>query len=64
MIDERKFCDQTVKSNLITYDDIRKITVGLGDDYTIGCLLNYPYFKNYYKPTAINLSKHRNQIVI
>ena len=64
LIDERKFCDQLVKSNLIIYDHIKKIAIGQGDDYTVGCLLNYPYFKNYYKPIAINLSKHRNQIVI
>ena len=28
-----------------------------GNDYTIGCLLDYPYFKKYYKSIAIDLSK-------
>ena len=29
----------------------------LGDDYTIGCLLDYPYFKDTYKMIAVDLSK-------
>ena len=45
MIDGRNFFDQPVKNYLRTYDNIRKIATGLGDDYTIGCLLDYPYFK-------------------
>ena len=36
--------DQPVKSNLRAYDNIRKIVTGQGDDYTTGCLLDYPYF--------------------
>ena len=35
------------------------ITAGQGDDYTTGCLLDYPYFKNYYKMIAIDLSKQQ-----
>ena len=30
-----------------------------GDDYTTGCLLDYIYFKNYYKIIAIDLSKQQ-----
>ena len=30
-----------------TYENIRKITTGHGDDYTTGCLLDYTYFKKY-----------------
>ena len=30
---------------------------GQGDDYTTGCLLDYSYFKDYYKMIAIDLSK-------
>ena len=40
MIDGRIFFDQPVSNNLRTYDNIRKITTGQGDDYTIGCLLD------------------------
>ena len=41
------------------YENIRKITVGRGDDYTTGCLLDYTYFKKYYKMIAIYLSKQQ-----
>ena len=44
MIDRRNFFDQPVKNNLRTYDNIRKIATNQGDDYTTGCLLDYPYF--------------------
>ena len=52
MIDERKFFDQPVKNNLVTFDNIQKIATGQGDDYTTGCLLDY----DYYKMIAIDLS--------
>ena len=42
-----------------TYENIRKITIGQGDDYTTGCLLDYDYFKKYYKIIAIDLSKQK-----
>ena len=51
---------QPVKDDLRTYDNIQKIVIGKGDDYTTGCLLDYPYFKKYYKLTAIELSKQKN----
>ena len=35
---------------------LEKLT-GQGNDYTIGCLLDYPYFKKYYKLIATDLSK-------
>ena len=47
MIVGLKFYDQPVKNDLITYDNIWKIATGQGDDYTTGCLLDYPYFKKY-----------------
>ena len=40
-------------------ENIRKISANQGDDYTIGCLLDYAYFKNYYKMIAIDLSKQQ-----
>ena len=59
MIDGRNFFDQPVKNDLRTHDNIRKIAIGQGDDYTTGCLLDYPYFKNYYNLIAIDLSKQQ-----
>ena len=53
MINGRNFFDQSVKNDLKTYDNIRKITIGHGDNYTTGCLLDYPFFKKYYKLIAI-----------
>ena len=49
MIDEKCFFDQPVKNNKIIYKNIRKTTNGEGHDYTTSCLLDYAYFKNYYK---------------
>ena len=43
---EKNFFDQPVKSDVRTYDDIRKISTGQGEDCTIGCLLDYKYFDN------------------
>ena len=59
MIDGKNFFDQPVKNNLRIYDNIRKITIGQGDDYTTRCLLNYNYFKDYYKSIAIDLDKRQ-----
>ena len=39
-----------------TYENIRKIATGQGDDYTTVCLLDYSYFKDPYKMIAIDLS--------
>ena len=59
MIDERNFLDQPIKNDLKTYDKIRKIATGQGDDYTTECLLDCPYFKKYYKLIAIDQSKQQ-----
>ena len=59
MIDGKNFFDQPVKNDKVTYENIRKIATGQGDDYTTGCLLDYIYFKNYYKMIAVNLNKQQ-----
>ena len=39
-----------IKSCIKWNENIRKNTIGQGDDHTIGCLFHYLYFKeNYYK---------------
>ena len=48
---------QPVKNNKGTYENIRKIATGQGDDYKTGCLLDYMYFENYYKMIVVDLSK-------
>ena len=41
MIDGKNFFDQAVKNNKATYENIRKIATGQGDDCTTGCFLDY-----------------------
>ena len=59
MINGENFFDQPVKDNKVIHKNIRKISTGKGDDYTTGCLLDYPYFKNSYKMIAVDLSKQQ-----
>ena len=59
MIDGKNFSDQPVKYNKVTYENIRKIATGQGDDYTTGCMLDYTQFKNYFKMIAEDLSKQQ-----
>ena len=57
MIDGRNFFDQPANGMSKTYENIRKIATGKGDDYATGCLLDYPYVKENYKMIAIGLSR-------
>ena len=57
MIDGLNSFEQPVKNDLRTHDNNQKIAIGQGDDYTTGCLLDYPYLKRNYKLIAIDLSK-------
>ena len=58
-INGENFFDQPIKNNKVPYEHIRKIATGQGDDYTTGCLLDYPYFKDTYKMIAIDLKKQK-----
>ena len=57
VVDGINFFDQPIKSDLETYGNIRNIATGQVDDYTTGCLQDYPYFKKYYKLIAIDWSE-------
>ena len=59
MIDGKNFFDQPRKDNKVTYENIRKISTGHRDNYTTGCLLDYPYSKDIYKMIAADLSKQQ-----
>ena len=61
MIHGRNFFDQPVKNDLRTYGNIKRNAIGQGDDYTTGCLVDYLYFKNYYKLIPIILSRQKNR---
>ena len=58
MIDSKNF-DKPINSDLKTYESIGKIGTGHGHDYTTGCLLDYSYFKDYYRMIEIDLSKQQ-----
>ena len=59
MIDGKNVFDQSVKNDKVTYENIRKIATGQGDNYTTGYLLDFIYFKNYCKMIAVDLSKQQ-----
>ena len=59
MIDDKNVFDQPINSNLKTYENIRKVATGQGDDYRTGCLLDYSYFKENYRIILIDLSKQQ-----
>ena len=59
MNDGKNFFDQPVKNDKVMHKNIRETATGQGDDYTTGCLLDYTYFKKYYKMFAIDLSKQK-----
>ena len=53
MINGENVFDQLIRNDKVTYENIRKICSGSGDDYTTGCLLDYSYFKDSYKMIAV-----------
>ena len=56
---EKIFFDQPVKNDKVTYENIRKNASGQGDDYITSFLLDYVYFKKYYKMISIDLSEQQ-----
>ena len=59
MVDGKNFFDQSINNDFKTYENIRKIATGKGDDYTTGCLLDYSHFEKNYKMIAIDLSEQQ-----
>ena len=51
------FYDQRINDLIKQYDEVRKTSIGQGDDYTTEYLLDYVYFKDNYKLIAVDLSK-------
>ena len=58
LTNERIF-DRPMKNVQVTYDNLRNIITGKGDDYATICLLVYICFKNYHKIRAIALNKYQ-----
>ena len=59
LVDGRNLFLQPIKNDLKTYDNIRNVAIDQGDDYTTGCLLYYPYFKEHYNLIATDLGKQQ-----
>ena len=59
MINGENFFDQPIKSNKVTYENIKKIVTSQADVYTSGCLLDYPCFKDSGKMIAVDLRKQQ-----
>ena len=57
LIDGRNFYDQPISDKITKYNELIKLTRGKGEDYTIGRLLDYQYYKDHYLITASDLSK-------
>ena len=59
IIDGRNFYDNPIASDIEKYRELKKVMIGKGEDYTIGSLLDYDYFKKNYKFVAVGLSKQK-----
>ena len=58
-IDGRNFYEHPINDLIKHYDEVRKVSTGQGDDYTIGCLLDFAYFVKNYRLIAADLSKQK-----
>ena len=58
-IDGTNFYDQAINDLIKQYDEVRKISIGQGDDYTTGCLLDFCLFWKKYRLIAVDLSKQK-----
>ena len=53
--------DQPIDSGIKRCEEIRKLTIGQGEDYITGCLLDYDYITNHYGVIAVDLSWQKNR---
>ena len=58
-MEKKNFYDQAIDSDIKLYEDIRKLTIGQGEDYTTGFLLDDGYIKKHYRLKAVNLSRKK-----
>ena len=50
---------QPINDSIKQYDEVRKVSTGQGDDYTIGCLLDFAYFNKNDRLIAADISKQK-----
>ena len=60
VIDGRNFYDNPIESDIEKCRELKKVMIGKGEDYTTGSLLDYNYFKEYYKLVAVDLLNKKN----
>ena len=58
-IDERNFYDQSFNDLINQYNEVRKISIGQGNDYIAGFLLDLGYFEKNYRLIAADLNKQK-----
>ena len=56
---KKNFFYQPIRNIKVTYENIRKVATGQGDDYATGCLLDYTYIKDYHKKIALDSSRQQ-----
>ena len=59
IISGKNFYDQRTVSDVTQYKEIRNLTTIQGKGYSTGFLFDYDYIKNYYRLTAVDLSKQK-----
>ena len=59
VINGKQIYDQTTDSDIKTFEQIRKLTIGEDEDYTTEFLLDYEYIKNCYRLIAVDFSRQR-----
>ena len=58
-INGKNFYDQPIDSDIKRYIEIRKATTGLGEDSTVGYLLDYEYIRNHFTLKAVDLNRQK-----
>ena len=56
---EKTFCEKRIDTDIKRYQEIRKLTIGQGKDYTTGCLLDYEHIKNHYILISVDLNRQK-----
>ena len=59
IVNRKKFYDIAIDCNTKRHEEIGKLTIGQGEDYSTGCLLDYDYIKNHYRLIAADLSRQK-----
>ena len=59
IINGKNLYDQPIDFDIKRYEDIRKLTIRQGENYTTGCSWDYDYIKNHNRLIAIDLSRQK-----